>query len=71
MTADGKKIVRRILKTSPVRELYEYLLATLPELQTPEAHEFELIAHTGKTSDKLDQTIEEAGLANAAVNVSY
>jgi hypothetical protein len=54
-----------------VRILYEHLKATLPELQTPEASDFELMLHSGKTSDKLEETVEDVGLSNAAVNVNY
>lgn len=69
--ADGRRIIRRFLKTDKVRIIYEHLKATNPELQTPEARDFELMLHTGKTSDKLELTLEEAGIANAALNVTY
>ena len=74
LRSDGRRIIRRILKTDKIRILYEHLKATCPELQTPEAKDFELLLpqqHTGKTSDKLDQTIEEAGFVNAVVVVHY
>jgi len=67
---DGSKIVRRFLKTDQVRVIYEHLKAIIPDLAAP-GIEFELNLHSGKTSDKLDQTLEEAGVANSALNLSY
>ena len=70
---DGKRVVRRIRKTDKVRILYEYLKFKVPELQAPELKEFELLLGTAqeKTSGKLDETVEDAGLINQPLLLSF
>lgn len=67
-TPDGKRIVRRFLKTDPVRHLFEFVKAEIPESQD---RQFELVFNRQQLIELLDQEIQEAGLANAAVNLSF
>ncbi|KAJ8662049.1 hypothetical protein O0I10_002381 [Lichtheimia ornata] len=67
-TPDGKRIVRKFLKTDPVRYLFEFVKAELPESQD---RPFELVFNRQQLIELLDQEIQEAGLANAAVNLSF
>ncbi|KAI8881469.1 hypothetical protein K501DRAFT_222983 [Backusella circina FSU 941] len=65
---DGKRLVRRILKTDPVLYLFEYVKAEVPEAEN---QQFELVFNRTQLIDVLDQSIAEAGLTNAAVNCVF
>ncbi|RIA92850.1 thioredoxin-like protein [Glomus cerebriforme] len=64
--ADGQTIIRRFEKLNPVRYLFEFIKATVPNLKS---QEFELVCHRNNLINQVDQTIEEAGLSNSLVNV--
>ncbi|CAO3642123.1 unnamed protein product [Cunninghamella echinulata] len=66
--ADGSRIIRRFLKTDPVRYLFEFIKSQVPETQNKP---FELVFNRQKLIEILDQEIQEAGLQNAAVNVQF
>ncbi|KAI7857442.1 hypothetical protein BDC45DRAFT_501187 [Circinella umbellata] len=65
---DGKRIIRRFLKTDPVRHLFEFVKSEVPETQS---QPFELVFNRKQLIESLDQPIEEAGLVNAAVNFVF
>ncbi|KAI8097877.1 thioredoxin-like protein [Gilbertella persicaria] len=65
---DGSRIIRRFLKSDPVRYLFEFIKAEVPEAAN---QPFELVFNRTQLIDVLDQTIEEAGLSNAAVNCVF
>ncbi|KAI8146242.1 hypothetical protein BJV82DRAFT_409991 [Fennellomyces sp. T-0311] len=65
---DGKRIIRRFLKTDPVRHLFEFVKAEVPETQSKP---FELVFNRKQLIESLDQPIQEAGLVNAAVNFVF
>ncbi|CEP14380.1 hypothetical protein [Parasitella parasitica] len=62
---DGSRIIRRFLKTDPVRSIFEFIKSDVSDVGN---REFELVFNRTQLIDVLDQTIEEAGLTNAAVN---
>ncbi|KAL9540332.1 hypothetical protein MBANPS3_009745 [Mucor bainieri] len=62
---DGSRIIRRFLKTDPVQHIFEFVKAEVPDASN---QQFELVFNRTQLIDVLDQTIEEAGLSNAAVN---
>ncbi|KAF2109063.1 hypothetical protein BDV96DRAFT_605145 [Lophiotrema nucula] len=66
---DGKREVRRFSVADPVRRIYEWLKASPPAGR--ESADFELRVLQSDLIDKLDQTIEEAGLKMAQVMVEY
>ncbi|KAI9491662.1 hypothetical protein BDB00DRAFT_475021 [Zychaea mexicana] len=66
--ADGKRVIRRFLKTDPVRYLFEFVKAEVPETQE---RPFELVFNRKQLIESLDQPIQEAGLVNAAVNFVF
>ncbi|KAF7721307.1 hypothetical protein EC973_004949 [Apophysomyces ossiformis] len=66
--ADGKRIIRRFMKSDPVRYLFEFIKAEVPETQS---QPFELVFNRKQLIDLLDQPIQEAGLENAAVNFVF
>ncbi|CAO3647741.1 unnamed protein product [Cunninghamella blakesleeana] len=66
--ADGSRMIRRFLKTDPVRYLFEFIKSQVPETQN---QPFELVFNRQKLIEVLDQEIQEAGLQNAAVNVQF
>ncbi|CAO0799282.1 unnamed protein product [Mucor circinelloides] len=65
---DGSRIIRRFLKTEPVQHIFEFVKAEVPDASN---QQFELVFNRMQLIDVLDQTIEEAGLANAAVNCVF
>ncbi|KAI7861355.1 hypothetical protein BDF14DRAFT_1870558 [Spinellus fusiger] len=65
---DGKRIIRRFLKTDPVRHLFEFVKTQVPETQQ---QPFELVFNRQQLIDVLDQPIHEAGLENAAVHFVF
>ncbi|KAI8100170.1 uncharacterized protein BX664DRAFT_323063 [Halteromyces radiatus] len=66
--ADGSRLIRRFLKTDPVRYLFEFIKSQVPETQD---RAFELVFNRQQLIDILDQEIQQAGLQNAAVNVQF
>ncbi|KAL0074327.1 putative UBX domain protein [Phycomyces blakesleeanus] len=62
---DGKRVIRRFMKTDPVRYLFEFVKAEVPQT---EQQGFELVFNRKQLIDMLEQTIQEAGLENSAVN---
>ncbi|KAG0174540.1 hypothetical protein DFQ30_003958 [Apophysomyces sp. BC1015] len=66
--ADGKRIIRRFMKSDPVRYLFEFVKSEVPETQN---QPFELVFNRKQLIDFLDQPIQEAGLENAAVNFVF
>ncbi|KAJ2261721.1 UBX domain protein Ubx2 [Coemansia sp. RSA 376] len=63
---NGQRVVRRFEKSAKVVEIFQYLKATLPEAanDAPEAQ------FMGKRlSDSVEQTIDEAKLANASITI--
>ncbi|KAI8977203.1 hypothetical protein BDF20DRAFT_873538 [Mycotypha africana] len=65
---DGSRIIRRFLKTDPVRYIFEFVKADVPGAQD---QAFELVFNRTQLIDVLDQSIAEAGLSNAAVNCVF
>lgn len=65
---DGSRIIRRFLKSDPVRYVFEFVKAEVPNAET---QPFELVFNRTQLIDLLDQTILEAGLVNAAVNCVF
>ncbi|ORZ19393.1 hypothetical protein BCR42DRAFT_409693 [Absidia repens] len=66
--ADGSRVIRRFLKSDPVRYLFEFIKWKVPETK---GQTFELVFNRQQLIDVLDQDIQEAGLQNAAVNVQF
>ncbi|KAI8393388.1 uncharacterized protein BYT42DRAFT_541665 [Radiomyces spectabilis] len=66
--ADGSRLIRRLLKSDPVRYLFEFIKYQVPEAQS---RPFELVFNRQQLIELVDQSIEEAGLANAAVNFVF
>ncbi|KAK9703008.1 UBX domain protein Ubx2 [Basidiobolus ranarum] len=64
---DGSRIIRRFMKTDPVRHLFEFIKASVPDLAS---EPIELVYLRQQLIDKIDGTLEENGLLNAAVSVS-
>ncbi|KAI8643123.1 hypothetical protein BD408DRAFT_385980 [Parasitella parasitica] len=62
---DGSRTIRRFLKTDPVRSIFEFVKSDVSDAAN---QQFELVFNRTQLIDVLDQTIEEAGLINAAVN---
>ncbi|KAJ2722464.1 UBX domain protein Ubx2 [Coemansia sp. Benny D115] len=63
---DGRRVVRRFAKSDPVKAIFQFLKATLPEA----AAELPEVAFMGvRLADIADQSIEEAKLANASLVV--
>jgi hypothetical protein len=65
---NGSRLVRRVFENNSVADLYRIAKACVPEANT---HEFELVVFRDNLSDKLDLSIEEAGLKNAAISLNY
>jgi thioredoxin-related protein len=65
---DGSRLIRRFLKTDPVRYIFEFVKSEIPEANE---RPFELVFNRTQLIDLLDQTIADAGLANAAVNCTF
>ncbi|KAJ1739138.1 UBX domain protein Ubx2 [Coemansia sp. RSA 1086] len=63
---NGQRAIRRFAKTDPVRNIFQYLKATLPEAAS-EMPEVQFMST--RLADCIDQTIEEAKLTNASVVV--
>jgi len=63
--ADGQTVIRRFKKVDPVRYLFEFI-KTVPNLKD---QEFELVCHRNNLIDRVNQTVEDAGLSNSLVNV--
>ncbi|KAI8327263.1 thioredoxin-like protein [Blakeslea trispora] len=66
---DGSRIIRRFQKSDPVRYLFEFVKAEVPGASNHQP--FELVFNRTQLIDILDQTIQEAGLSNAAVNCVF
>ncbi|KAG2198265.1 hypothetical protein INT47_004349 [Mucor saturninus] len=66
--ADGSRMIRRFLKSDPVRYIFEFVKAEVPNADT---QPFELVFNRAQLIDLLDQSILEAGLVNAAVNCVF
>ncbi|KAL7751721.1 UBX domain protein Ubx2 [Sorochytrium milnesiophthora] len=65
---DGARVVRRFRKDDPVRAIFEFVKATVPDAQkTP----FELVFHRDSLVEKLNQTLDAAGLANVSLQMSF
>ena len=65
---DGKRVVRKFLKSDTVRRLFEHIKFAVPDLQ---AKPFELVFHRDNLSKSLDNTLQELKLTAAAINVDY
>ncbi|CAG8620391.1 15160_t:CDS:10 [Funneliformis mosseae] len=65
--ADGQTIIRRFEKLDPVRYLFEFIKATVPNLKN---QQFELVCHRNNLINHVDETVEAAGLSNSLVNVN-
>ncbi|CAH1758881.1 7363_t:CDS:10 [Entrophospora sp. SA101] len=63
---EGRHVIKKFNKKDPVRYMFEYLKASVPELNDKF---FELNYLRNNLIEKIDETIEEAGLINAAINV--
>ncbi|KAI8320298.1 hypothetical protein GQ54DRAFT_305610 [Martensiomyces pterosporus] len=63
---DGRRTVRRFLKSERVVSLFQYLKSTLPDARTEVP---EVLFMRSRLAEVLDQTIEEAKLINASVTV--
>ena len=64
------RVVRRFGLADPVRTIYEWLKAEpLDGLDTTGETEFDLVSMGANLIDRLDETIEQAGLKNATVNL--
>ncbi|RUS21846.1 hypothetical protein BC937DRAFT_91306 [Endogone sp. FLAS-F59071] len=66
--ADGSRVIRRFSKSDPVRYLFEFVKAEVPNAQD---QPFELVFNRQQLIDLIDQSITEAGLENAAVNFVF
>ncbi|CEG66739.1 hypothetical protein RMATCC62417_03265 [Rhizopus microsporus] len=62
---NGNRIVRRFKKSDPVRYLFEFIKAEIPEAEN---QHFELVFNRTQLIDIVDQSIADAGLSNAAIN---
>ncbi|CAG8746340.1 22483_t:CDS:10 [Dentiscutata erythropus] len=65
---DGKNIMRRFDRSDPVRYLFEFVKVSVPEAQEKP---FELVYHRNNLINQVEQTVDEAELSNAAVNVVF
>ncbi|OZJ06108.1 hypothetical protein BZG36_00982 [Bifiguratus adelaidae] len=63
---DGKRIVRRFGKEDPVRYLFEFVKS---EVSQAADSDFEIMFNRQRLKDVMEQTIHDAGIENAAVNV--
>ncbi|CAG8767593.1 21832_t:CDS:10, partial [Racocetra persica] len=63
---DGQNIKRRFDKSDPVRYLFEFIKASVPEAQEKQ---FELIYNRNSLINQVERTVDEAELSNAVVNV--
>ncbi|RKP12481.1 hypothetical protein BJ684DRAFT_20984 [Piptocephalis cylindrospora] len=61
---DGSRVVRRFLKTDPVRYLFHFI-----QLSYPDMEDFEIIAVREALSEEMDRSLEEKQLLNAALTV--
>lgn len=68
-STDGKRVVKQFSLDDPVRRLYEWIKAG--GWEGKEGAEFDLVFLSKNLLDSLDQTIGEAGLRNAAVNLEF
>ncbi|RHZ55463.1 hypothetical protein Glove_415g38 [Diversispora epigaea] len=66
--ADGKTTLRRFGKSDPVRHLFEFIKSSVPEA---EKQPFELVYYSDNLIEKVNMSIEEAGLSNAVVNMVF
>jgi len=66
----GRPIVRRFSLSDPVRRIYEWIKAGRP-WEGKEGAEFDLSFMGKNLMDRLDSTIEEAGLKGASVMVEF
>ncbi|KNE61008.1 hypothetical protein AMAG_18727 [Allomyces macrogynus ATCC 38327] len=65
---DGQRLVRRFRLADPVSDLYRWIKAKVPEANDAP---FALVYVRQDLSEVLDQSVGDAGLANAAVAMSY
>ncbi|KAJ3298908.1 hypothetical protein HK104_010211 [Borealophlyctis nickersoniae] len=65
---DGSRKVYKFLKTDPVRHLFEYVKAEVPEAQK---QQFDLICVRDPLLARIGDTIGDAGLAGASVSVAF
>ncbi|KAJ3362740.1 hypothetical protein GGF32_005543 [Allomyces javanicus] len=65
---DGQRLVRRFRLADPVSDLYRWIKAKVPEANDAP---FALVYVRQDLSEVLDQSVGDAGLANAAVVMSY
>jgi hypothetical protein len=63
------RVVRRFLLSEPVRRIYEWLKSS--PLEGKEGMEFDLIFMQRNLMEVLDDSIEEAGLANGTVMIEF
>ncbi|KAK9467076.1 hypothetical protein V1512DRAFT_145940 [Lipomyces arxii] len=66
--ADGSRRVRRVNLSDPIRSLFEYIKANIPELRERHFQIVDAASHK-KLIEILDDTIEQAGLKNSVVLV--
>lgn len=65
---DGSRQVRRFSKSDSVRKLFEYVKAVVDEAK---AQPFELKYHTTDLKTSLGKSIQEAGLENVSLTMSF
>ncbi|KNE71985.1 hypothetical protein AMAG_15927 [Allomyces macrogynus ATCC 38327] len=65
---DGQRLVRRFRLADPVSDLYRWIKAKVPEANDAP---FALVYVRQDLSEVLEQSVADAGLANAAVAMSY
>jgi pyruvate/2-oxoglutarate dehydrogenase complex dihydrolipoamide acyltransferase (E2) component len=65
----GGRIIRRFLLTDPVRRLYEWLKAA--PIDGKAGMEFELVSAGQNLLEKLDASIQDAGLRNQTVMIEF
>ncbi|KAJ3366296.1 hypothetical protein GGF31_008105 [Allomyces arbusculus] len=65
---DGQRLVRRFRLADPVSDLYRWIKAKVPEANEAP---FALVYVRQDLSEVLDRSVGDAGLANAAVAMSY
>ncbi|CAG8580509.1 1811_t:CDS:10 [Diversispora eburnea] len=66
--ADGETTLRRFGKSDPVRHLFEFIKSSVPKA---EKQPFELVCYSDNLIEKVNMSIEDAGLANVVVNIIF
>jgi len=65
---DGSRKVRKFKLDDPIRTVFEYIKADVPDAQK---HAFELVYLRDSLVEKLDQTLAAVGLQNASLILQY